>query len=329
MTETLARVLFDSNGNAIKVTQDGSDYKYEFLGKLRNAAGTIVNPATEDTLTSADTKLGTIDGVLDSIKDTDGIKKITDELPAGTQEIGLVGQGTKASASGAWPTVLYDASGNPIGVVLDGSVYRLETRTRLSDGTNYQDFIQDTDNGNVWRAQTEALIAPGSTVNIGTGIPSNPADLVIGFCLNGSSKNMLVDGSGTAVNFDFGPSGSDIYAIQELLLVFTADDFEFDGLSFGPNVALTTGINVQTVIDSNVTILSNVSSNEDFLRFPGRPPIVNNTGPKDLLAASLGFGGLVKLYGADGDSIRVTINDDLTSVKFKYLTGTVFATKGA
>ena len=114
MTETLARVLFDSNGNAIKVTQDGSDYKYEFLGKLRNAAGTIVNPATEDTLSAADTKLGTIDGVLDSIKDTDGIKKITDELPAGTQEIGSVAQGTKATGSGAWPTVLHDSEGEAL-----------------------------------------------------------------------------------------------------------------------------------------------------------------------------------------------------------------------
>ena len=50
MGEGAARVLFDSSGNAIKVTQDGSDYKYEFIGKLRNVAGTIFNPATEETL---------------------------------------------------------------------------------------------------------------------------------------------------------------------------------------------------------------------------------------------------------------------------------------
>ena len=46
--------------------------------------------ATETTLSAADTKLGTIDAVLDSIKDTDGIKKITDQLPAGTNNIGDV-----------------------------------------------------------------------------------------------------------------------------------------------------------------------------------------------------------------------------------------------
>jgi len=90
MADGVARVLVDSAGNLVKVTQDGSDYKYEFLGKLRNAAGTVVNPATEDTLSSADAKLGTIDGVLDSIKDTDGIKKIIDALPAGTNNIGKI-----------------------------------------------------------------------------------------------------------------------------------------------------------------------------------------------------------------------------------------------
>ena len=305
--------LVDDNGNLLKVTQDGSDYKIEVLGKLRNAAGTIVNPATEDTLVS--------------IKNTDGVKKITDQLPAGTNEIGKVAQGTKAVGSAAWPTVLYDSTGNPVGVVLDGSVYRLETRTRLSDGTNYQDLIQDNENGGVWRAQTEALLAPGSRVNIGTGIPSNPADLVIGFCVNGSSENMLVNGSVTPIDFDFGPSGSDVYALQELMIVFTADDFEFDGVSFGPNNYLINGIKICTVIDSVEVTLTTIRRNEDFLRFPGRPPIVNNTGPKDLLAASFGFGGLVKLRGSDGDLIHLTVQDDLTSVKFKYLTGTVFATK--
>lgn len=122
-SETLARVLFDENGNAVKVTQDGSDYKYEFIGKLRNAAGTIFNPATEETLSAADTKLGTIDGVLDSIKDTDGIKKITDELPAGTQEIGSVAQGTAADDDAAWPVKQVTADGEAYKVYDKGNEY--------------------------------------------------------------------------------------------------------------------------------------------------------------------------------------------------------------
>ena len=66
--------------------------------------------------------------------------------------------------------------------------------------------------------------------------------------------------------------------------------------------------------------------NEDFLRVPGRTPLVNNTGPKDVLGAALSFQGLV-LNEADGDVVRVTVQDNLTSVKLKYLAATLFAVK--
>jgi hypothetical protein len=48
--------------------------------------------ATQTTLLAADGRLATIDSVLDSIKDTDGIKKITDPvgLGAGTEIVGKV-----------------------------------------------------------------------------------------------------------------------------------------------------------------------------------------------------------------------------------------------
>lgn len=82
--------------------------------------------ATQATLAAADAKLATIDTVLDAIKDTDGIKKITDELPAGTQQIGLVAQGTKAAFADAWPVVPTDAAGNAISSQFDAGTRRLE-----------------------------------------------------------------------------------------------------------------------------------------------------------------------------------------------------------
>lgn len=56
----------------------------------RATEATLATRATETTLAAADTKLGTIDAVLDSIKDTDGVKKITDALPVGDNLIGRV-----------------------------------------------------------------------------------------------------------------------------------------------------------------------------------------------------------------------------------------------
>jgi hypothetical protein len=185
------------------------------------------------------------------------------------------------------------------------------------EGVAIQDFypIQADVSGNL------------KVTTIGTDVPSDPSALVLDFVKNGGSEDMRVDGSVTPVGFELGPTvPNEVWSLREVLLTFTADDFNFDGLSFGPNPKLTNGIAVQVLKDSVLTDVFDVKQNEDFLRLPGRTPLVNNTGPKDVLGAAIAFQGLV-LNQADGDLIRVTINDDLTSVKLKYLTATVFAVK--
>lgn len=598
-----AAILHNLAGNAIESILDGGVYLLATASKLRNAAGTIISPATEGkqddsitkltsldgkdfatqttlatrasetTLAAADTKLGTIDGVLDSIKDTDGIKKITDSLPAGDNNIGnvdaiqsgtwTVQQGTPPwtvegkDADGAAPTenpvlvagqdgtnvqsiktnsvgrpetVLYDGFGNPVSVILNNSIYRVEGRSsitspdgvtdadvgalatannrlsaasRLTDGVGWlatvvnntirrletrgsvtspdgaddvavqsidgvnhlaagkaniidsanssvaqlapaaefapsgtdvsqfasvaitvhsdEDSAVDgmafefSQNGSDWddvyvfnleasSSQTRRFQFPvcakyfrvhytnGSTLTtefrvqtllqrnniltsihriedvvkedrsaqivkaaiiaqregaviqtfhpvladvsgnlkvttVGSDIPADPSAFVLEFLLNGSSDDMLVDGSVTPVSFEKGPTvTNEVWSIRELLMTFTADDFEFDGASFGSLSALTNGILVNIVKASVSTNVFTVVQNEDFLRVPGRTPLVNNTGPKDVLGAALSFQGLV-LNQADGDVVRMIIQDNLTSVKLKYLTATLFAVK--
>lgn len=143
-----ASVLYDADGNPISIINDGGTYRLSGVTKVLNSGGAQVNPSTEDTLATraseatlatADGRLTTIDAVLDSIKDTDGIKKITDELPAGTQEIGKVAQGTRAAAGDGWPQYAVDSAGNVVGVVLNDGVYRLQgeaqMQTRAKGGT--------------------------------------------------------------------------------------------------------------------------------------------------------------------------------------------------
>lgn len=185
------------------------------------------------------------------------------------------------------------------------------------EGVAVQDFypIQADVSGNL------------KVTTIGTDVPSDPSALVLDFLKNGSSENLLVDGSVTPVTFELGPTITDeIWSIREVLLTFAADDFSFDGDSFGPNPKMTTGIQIQVVKNSVVTEVFRVIQNEDFLRLPGRTPLVNNTGPKDILGAAIAFQGLV-LDEATSDVVRITINDNLTSVKYQYLTATLFAVK--
>lgn len=93
---------------------------------------TLATRATETTLAAAKAVLDTIDAVLDSIKDADGIKKITDQLPAGTNEIGKVGQGTAAALANGWPVIIIDENGNAYDSQLDAGVRRLEISGKVS-----------------------------------------------------------------------------------------------------------------------------------------------------------------------------------------------------
>lgn len=93
---------------------------------------TLLTRASEATALLSDGRLTTIDAVLDSIKDTDGIKKITDELPAGTKQIGFVAQGTKnAGGTESWPVALYDDLGNALDTVSDVGVQRLQINGKV------------------------------------------------------------------------------------------------------------------------------------------------------------------------------------------------------
>jgi len=162
---------------------------------------------------------------------------------------------------------------------------------------------------------------------VGTDVPSDPSQLVLEFAKNGGSENLLVNGSVTPVNFDAGPTVTDeVWSLREVLLTFAADDFAFDGDSFGPNVKMTNGIDIEIVRNGTPVSIFTVYQNEDFLRLPGRTPLVNNTGPKDVLGAAIAFQGLV-LNASTSDVVRVKIQDNLTSVKFQYLTATVFAVR--
>jgi hypothetical protein len=73
---TPAAVLYATATQAIKYVVDGSDYLVGVAAKIRNVSGSIINPATEETITA--------------IKDTAGVKKITDALPIGDNRIGRI-----------------------------------------------------------------------------------------------------------------------------------------------------------------------------------------------------------------------------------------------
>lgn len=155
---------------------------------------TLATRATEATLSDADTKLGTIDAVLDSIKDVDGIKKITDQLPAGTNEIGEVAQGTKAADADAWPLKITNESGGAVAEVTEEGRLAVTTASRVPAGAT---GVRETYQGGV----------NGSTDNTFT-IPSGETLTLTRFVCGGEAYAKNNRSVGTRVELFWDPNGN-------------------------------------------------------------------------------------------------------------------------
>lgn len=90
---TLATLATETKLEAVRVllaSIDGKDFATQTTLAALLTAFNAEDFASETTLALADGRLTTIDAVLDSIKDADGIKRINDALPAGTNLLGNV-----------------------------------------------------------------------------------------------------------------------------------------------------------------------------------------------------------------------------------------------
>jgi hypothetical protein len=81
---------------------------------------------------ASQTTAAAIETILAAIRDTAGIKKITDQLPTGTNTIGKTDQGLANTAANRWPFYLTDGSNSmPMGDAIARAIYHL-----ITDGTN-------------------------------------------------------------------------------------------------------------------------------------------------------------------------------------------------
>jgi hypothetical protein len=195
-------------------------------------------------------------------------------------------------------SILYDESGNAVGVLLDGSVYRI---------------------------QVEAQLAPGASVQIGGVTPEDPGDIFRERVENGGSDDMLVDGSVTPVLFTVGADATKDTSISEVRFVLSANKFNFGEDNFGSQPALTNGVKLEVVKGGTPSLLALIQQNEDFLTFYSPGGIFfDSAGTNDILGVGIFLGGAVILDANTSDEIRVSIQDDLTSTLYKYFTATVF-----
>jgi len=330
-------VLYDASGNPVSVVLDGSVYRLQEQAKLINASGSYINPATEDTLAL--------------IKNTDGVKKITDALPTGDNRIGRVKitddtnvAGVDAqnhqyvagkSATGVAP------SSNPVSISgVDGGglkrIILLDTAGRPQE--NIAQWIGSTAPTVGQKGMASSI--PVTMANDQTAIPvnivgsSDVANLATDYLkTSGGSYNMKVNGSVTPVVFSYNADASKDIEVYELRFVFSAGSFNWSGIGFGKNAAagLTTGILVEMRINNGTNItLNNIKINEDFLRTFGEVPVVDSAGSTVVMVSSYRFApGSLYLKTGTTDFVKVTIRDDLTlgAMGVNYLAATFFGDK--
>lgn len=299
--------IVDSTGDGLEIDASGR----AAIQNQPNMDVALSTRATEATLLAADGRLTTIDSVLDSIKDTEGIKKITDQLPAGTNEIGAVAQGTKATAANAWPLYIVDDVGNKVGVILDGAIYRLQADAKIAKGASDLVHLDALDTGTgLGRLKATLYTQAGDPVSF----PSVSESIKNEFVMNGGSPDLLVNGSVTPVVFEYNADLTHDIALQEIKFTMAANSVTFGTNYFGATAGpLTTGLLVEAVVASGTIALYNLVQNESFVNFasPGGFDWIPSS--KDMMTSGYIVGGGLVLRAGTSDKVRVSVRDNLTS----------------
>lgn len=274
--------------------------------KVYDSGGTLIDPAKDQSVQSVLT-------ALTAIKDTDGVKKITDQLPAGTNEIGKVAQGTRAAAAGGWPEYLVDADGHVVGVVLDDTIYRLQADSKIAKGMSSGDLLHldaiDTTTGR-GRLKTTVYTPDGDPVAFGATSSSLKND----FAKNGTESSLLANGSVTPIEYIYTADGTYDISLQEIKFTMAANGITFGtGYFGGVGGPLTNGLLVQVISDGATVELYNLVRNESFVNFASPGGFEWVVSSKDMMTSNYLIGGGLKLHHGTGDRVKVTVRDNLSS----------------
>jgi len=187
-----------------------------------------------------------------------------------------------------------------MGVTTDSTSNKIEGATDLTEIGNVGD-----------RLKVDANI---------TNQPTIPNDSVIHFntpFVDGSSNDMTVDGSTTAVEFTAGPGAGEIWYIFEIgLSIEDSGNNTID--RFGAITELTNGVLIEQTINSTDYEFENLTTNLDIIEsftdhfIRGQANSFLNAG--NFFSGKLELRVPVTLVGDNGDEFKMTVRDDLTGL---------------
>jgi len=213
-------------------------------------------------------------------------------------------------------SILYDASGNAVGVVQDGSIYRLQSDSKIAKKVTSGDLehlrvLDDT--GSI----KATLYNPdGSAVSFAAA-PDDPTGIKCDFFRRalaiGDNSDLRVDGSTTPVDFTFEAIADYELIINEVGFVMAARRIVAGSEKFAGLSALVNGVICIYYNGTAELEMDRLNVNEDFMHFAS--PGGYNFWPlnKDQIIAQRYLNGVIRLAADSTEKLILRIADDLAS----------------
>lgn len=206
--------------------------------------------------------------------------------------------------------VLYDASGNAITNVLDGSERRLHAASKIAveAGTSDLQYLEANADGSL----RSTLYTTAGDAVVFDSVPSDPAAIQIAFVENGGSSDLRVDGSTTPVDFSLNAHATNDYVVISAAMVIVASSLTFGGSKFAGQAALTNGVVFSLTANNGQSgTIFTFKQNEDFIHFPTAGGFSFFIANKDVIRSAMDVGGAMVLEAGTADKVNVRVQDDL------------------
>jgi hypothetical protein len=211
-------------------------------------------------------------------------------------------------------SILYDADGHPVGVVLDGAVYRLQADAKVAKGSSDLAHLEALDvSSGIARLKATLYSQDGDAIAFGSVAP-NPDNIKNAYVLNGTSDDLRVDGGTTPVAFTYEADPTSDISLLEMKFVLVSNSITFGSNYFGSKSGpLTNGLLVEVTSNGNTGTIELIKQNEEFVFFASPGGFDWVVSSKDMIYSTWLIGGGLKLTAGSGDKITVTVQDDLSS----------------
>lgn len=134
------------------------------------------------------------------------------------------------------------------------------------------------------------------------------------FVVNGTSPNMVVNGSVTPVQFTIQPAAGQIFSANELIFNATGTGTINQPFDFWTLPALTNGISSEIRLNGvTVTQPGLIKNNFDLIQFVGADFVGKIIGVRNVVRGQFNITPPMNLDGNRGDYFRLTVNDNLTT----------------